>query len=299
VLEDLYPLTASKLVCAEPAIEAEWWERLEAEHRRPLDEWPSPGLREAAHGTWSVREVVERAPGSGIATLADLVSSGAPVLALCADASRRGALAERADPGRFGCGPAVHACGRCAGDALSTRVRDLVDAGSGMLLADWAALARDPGLPAPFEHVVLVDPPPFAHLDAVVLRGAGYLHLTWGREELAFAQWAHDAGWESGWAMRSIYRAIRERGGEARGAELIAVLGGEGAHPRTPEEAGRCVRVLAELELAAWEGGGVDRALRVVSSTKTDLERSSAYNSYRARLEEGKTFLSRQRRSAA
>jgi single-stranded-DNA-specific exonuclease len=299
VLEELYPLTASTLGCAEPAVEAEWWERLEAEQRRPLDEWPPPGLREAAHRTWSVREVVERAPGSGIATLADLVSSGAPVLALCADASRRGALAERADPRRFGCGPAVHACGRCAGDALSSRVRDLLDAGSGMLLADWAALARDPGLPALFEHVVLVDPPPFAHLDAMVLRGAGYLHLTWGREELAFAQWAHDAAWESGWAMRSIYRAIRERGGEARGAELIAVLGGEGAHPRTPEEAGRCVRVLAELELAAWEGGGVDRVLRVVSSTRTDLDRSSAYNSYRARHEEGRTFLSRQRRSAA
>jgi single-stranded-DNA-specific exonuclease len=299
VLEDLYPVASTALGCAEPAETDEWWERFDAEQQRPLDEWPPPGLREAAHRTWSVREVVERAPGSGIATLADLVSSGTPVLALCADASRRGALAERADPARFGCGPAVHACGRCAGDALGARVRDLVDRGSGMLLADWLALARDPGLPAPFEHIVLIDPPPFAHLDALVLRGAGYLHLTWGREELAFAHWAHDAAWESRWAMRSIYRAIRERGGEARGAELIAVLGGEGQHPRTPEDAGRCVRVLAELELAAWEGGDGDRALRVVSSDQTDLERSSAYNSYRARHEEGRTFLSRQRRSAA
>ena len=82
-----------------------------------------------------------------------------------------------------------------------------------MLLADWAALARDSGLPALFEHVVLIDPPPFAHLDGPRARGAGYLHLTWGREELAFAQWAHDAAWESGWAMRSIYRAAASAAG--------------------------------------------------------------------------------------
>ena len=46
-------------------------------------------------------------------------------------------------------------------------------AGAGVVLADWAALARDPGLAGRFEHVVLVDPPPFAHLEALAGAGEG------------------------------------------------------------------------------------------------------------------------------
>jgi single-stranded-DNA-specific exonuclease len=283
--------------CPRPAHGGEWWARVAAEREAPLGDWP-PRALEAMPERGSHRQTIEHTGGSGVATLAGLVSSGAPVLALCADASRRAALAERADPRRFGCGRPVHACGRCAVEPRDGRLRELIAAGCGLVLADWAALARDPRLPLSFEHVVLIDPPPFPHLEALATAGPGYVHLTWSDRELAFALRVHEAEWELGRALRGVYRALRERGGEARGAELAAVLAGRGPHPRTPEEAGRCLRVLGELALAAWEDPGGEPVLRVVSSKQTELERSSAYLAYRARHEEGRKFLSRQRRTA-
>jgi len=299
VLNELYPIAESAVGCAEPAAEDEWWDRLDAEQEARLEDWPPSALGDVVDGGRPVRETVERAEGSGVATLADLVSGGALVLALCANASRRAALADRADPRRFGYGCPVHACGGCARDALRERLRVLLEAGSGLVLADWASLARDPGLPGPFEHVVLIDPPPFAHLRSLAARGTGYLHLTWGEGELEFALQAQEAEWELRPALSGIYRELREGRGEAGARELVALLAGGGAHPRTPEEAGRCARVLVELGLLAWEGSAGDRSLRVVSSEGTELERSKAYLAYRARHEEGCRFLSRQRRRAA
>jgi single-stranded-DNA-specific exonuclease len=297
VLKEMYPIEAAAAGCAEPAVGEEWWGRLEAERRAPLEAWP-PATARASDGERR-REKVERARGSGIATLADLVSSGAPVVALCADSSRRAALAERADPRRFGCGPPVHACGRCAAVPLGARLRDLHEAGRGLALADWAALERDPDLPARFEHVVLVDPPPFEHLEALAARGEGYVHAVWGESESEFAFWVHANEWELRDALGRVFRALREGGGEAGGEALIEVLAGAGTHKRTPELAGRCVRVLEELDLARWELDGGDRSLRVVSSKSTNLERSQAYVAFRARHEEGRRFLSRQRPRAA
>jgi single-stranded-DNA-specific exonuclease len=285
--------------CPHSAAAGEWWSRASAERDARLREWPPRVLVEAIEAAGASRESIERAGGSGIAALADLVSSGAPVLALCAHASRRGALAQRADPRRFGYGAPVHACGRCASESLDARLRELLGAGSGLVLADWAALGRNPGLPRRFEHVVLIDPPPFAHLEALVARGRGFLHPTWGAEELAFALRAHDAEWEPRSGPSRLYRGLCAHGGEATGRQLIGILAGEGVHPRTPEEAGRCVRVLEELGLVAWAAGGSDRALRVVSSEQTDLERSKAYLAYRARHEEGRRFLTSKQRARA
>jgi single-stranded-DNA-specific exonuclease len=298
VLKELYPIEASSAGCLEPEGDEEWWRRFEAERARRLDEWPPLALRDGTAEVSARRTTVERAGGSGVATLADLISSGSPVLALCADSSRRAALAERADPRRFGCGPPVHACGRCAGDPLARRVSELVESGRGLVLADWAALARDPDLPRRFEHVVLIDPPPFAHLETLAARGRGYLHLAWGGDELEFAFWVHANEWELRSALGSVYRALRGRGG-APGGALIGLLAGDGAYPRTPEVAARYVRVLEELDLARWETEGGGRALSVVSSEATELERSGAYVAYRARHEEGRRFLSRQRPKAA
>ena len=314
VLKELYPIDGARRSaadeapppgpgrpsgCPEPATGGEWWDRVAAERETPLDEWPPRGVGEALVGRTERRETVERTGGSGVATVADLISCGVPVLALCADASRRGALAERADPRRFGCGSPVHACGRCAADSVGERVREPLDAGCGLVLADWAALTRDPELTRRFEQVVLIDPPPFPHLEVLAASGPGYLHLAWGDAELDFAIRVHDAEWDGRGGLRGVYRGLRERGGEVGGAELVRVLAGDGPHPRTPEEAGRCVRVLGELDLAAWEHPGGDPLLRVVSSKQTELGRSSAFVTYRARHEEGRTFLSRQRRRAA
>jgi single-stranded-DNA-specific exonuclease len=315
VLNDIYPMadpdeagangtraaqgeTPAQLGCPHPAPVPEWWRRARAERDASLEEWPSRALTAAVQHAGARRENIERAGGSGIATLADLVSSGATVLALCAHASRRGALAQRADPRRFGCGPAVHACGRCAAESIEARLRELLGA-SGLALADWAAVTRHPHLPRRFDHVVLIDPPPFAHLEALAAHGHGFLHRAWGEAELAFSLRAHDAEWELRGALGRVYRELRGRGGEARGGRLIGLLAGDGAHPRTPEEAGRYLRVLEELGLVEWAAAGSDPALRVVSSEQTDLERSQAYVAYRARHEEGRRFLSSKQRARA
>ena len=299
VLERLYPIDAAagEGGCAHPAGAEEWLRRFAGELHASIDR-PAIGGDNGVPPA-PVRETVRRGPGSAIAVLADLASSDEPVVALCADASRRAALAGRADPRRFGRLAAVHACGRCAAAELRQRLDRLRGSGPGLVVADWAALSRDPALPKGVDHVVLVDPPPFPELEAAVARGPGYLHVAWGEAEIEFALRVHDAEWDLGPALRSTYVALLERGGEAGGDDLVEVLAGRGAHPRTPEVAGRCARVLVELGLAACELEGRDRSLRVVSSQETELERSRAYVAYRGRHEEGRRFLSSRQRPRA
>jgi single-stranded-DNA-specific exonuclease len=226
------------------------------------------------------------------------VSSGEPVLALCADVSRRRGLAERAaDPARFGGGPTCMACGRCADRARRERLDEFIAAGRGLALADWAAVARDPELALRFEHVVLVDPPPFAHLEALAAgapRAGPFQHVSWGEAEAAFARRVHERDWDLRPALAELYRALGEAEDPA-GERLAEILAGPGAHPRTPEQAGRCARVLEDLGLVEWTGSDRDPALRVVSSEGTELEQSSAFVAYERRFEEGRKFLSRQR----
>jgi single-stranded-DNA-specific exonuclease len=268
-----------------------WWDRVRAELDADLGRWPGPSARSDA----PPRERVEHPPGSGIAALAELVSSGEPVLAVCADVSRRHQLANRADPARYGGGDLALACGRCAADpsAPAAPVRE----SGGLVLADWAALAREPSLAAGFLHIVCVDPPPFPHLEGHAAHGDGYLHVAWGQAELEFALLVHEAEWDLRVALASLFRALRDAGGELRGGALAAALVGPSPHPRTAEQSGRCLRVLAELDLAAWDGDGGELALGALSSERTELERSSAYLAYAARQEEGRRFLSRQRRA--
>ena len=103
--------------------------------------------------------------------MAALASSGDSVLALCADALRRRELVERAAaPARFGGGRVAIASGRLADDAGRAAIAELVAAGGGVALADWAALARVPSMAARFEHLVLIDPPPFSHLERLAPR---------------------------------------------------------------------------------------------------------------------------------
>ena len=277
--------------CSPARPDARWWDRVRVELEAPLEPWPP-----AAGGfPGGARERVEHPPGSGIAALAELISSGEPVLGVCADVSRRRELTARADPARFGGRKLAIACGRCAPDPTAG-LDSVLDAG-GLALADWGALAREPGLGHGFPHVMLVDPVPFPHLEAAARQGSGYLHVAWGEAELEFALLVHDAEWDLRAALGSIFRALREAGGTLAGEALAAALVGGGTHPRTAEQAGRCVRVLAELEIAAWDAGGSDPALGVVSSKQTELESSGAYLAYQARHEEGRRFLSRQRRT--
>jgi single-stranded-DNA-specific exonuclease len=278
---------------------AEWSARLQAERKAPLDRWPPRELTERRE--CERREVVDRRGASGVAAVAGIASSGAAVLAVCADALRRRDLVERAAaPIRFGGGEVAIASGRLADGANREAVASVAEAGSGVLLADWAALARQPSSSARFEHLVVIDPPPFAHLEEMVLAGPGFAHLVWGDAELELALRVHDEEWPRRQALVALFRALREDPG-VRGAggvldrdALRVALHGPGPSPRSPEVDSRRLRMLEELGAVRWEDPAATGALRVVSS-KGDLERLESFAAYRERYEEGRSFLSDRR----
>jgi hypothetical protein len=203
------------------------------------------------------REVLDRRGESPLAVLADVLATGQPVLAVCAEVSRRlGGLSERV---------------------------------GGFALASYHAIGRDPALLDRFVHVVELDPPAGEAEAALAEGGVGFTHLAWSEPELRFAQQMHELEYGLRASLASLYRALRDREGAA-GEELERLLRGDGEHGRPARLAGRLVRVLAELELVS-----LDRnlpALAIASSAPTALERSPAYRAYTQRYEDGRRFLS-------
>ncbi len=260
VLRELYPHEAA----AEAAAAEAWWQRFEAELAADPKAWPPTGLK--ADDTDALRSVgrqVLRSRSSPAAVVAELSScGGGGVLAVVADCERRSALARE-----------------------------------GVVLADDAALEADLELATRFEHVVLVDPPPFAHLEALALRPAaagGYAHLAWGEAEHRFALAILDEKLARREVLIGLFRDLREAG-EASGAGLLEALRGSGRHPRGPETAARCLRILDELGIVHGSPAGGDGTVGVVSSEGTELERSVAYRAYGARHQEGLRYLERRK----
>ena len=187
-----------------PALGESWWRRLDEELGRDPGDVPEAVEATLAQIARQSREVVDRRGGAIVAAIAELGSSGASVLAVCADASRRRQLAARAgDPRRFGGEPAPVACGRCGEVGLGAALGEPTEAPepieSGLVLADWSALAQRPAAARRFEHVVVVDPPPRLELDSLVRTArtgpggtspfaAGFLHQAWGAPELELAE---------------------------------------------------------------------------------------------------------------
>ena len=291
VLRELYPLDeaaedaahATHTCACEPP---EWWQRFEAEVACDLSALST--LSTAGLQTRQLREV--RGGGALNATLAELVSSGAGVLAVCADASRRAMLATgAAGLARFNGGAGLVACHRCGRESVAGL---LSRAESGLALTDYRALEGAPGLAESFEHVVLVDPPPSERAEALAVPGEGYVHELCSAAEVPFALAALEEQLAARKTVARVFRSLRDAG-EASGEELRSALAGAGPHPLAAETAGRCFRVLRELGLLAGEpdrGGGV---VGVVSSEGTDLERSAAFRAYDEEFVEAKRFLER------
>ena len=253
VLGEVYPHPGGEEAKADGAGE-DWWERFECELVADLYQQPTSLVRPDGEPQ---REII-RGLNSPAATVFELLSSGAEVLALVADVPRRAGLA-RPD----------------------------------LALADYAELLRHPDLARDFDHVVLLDPPPSAQLDLLASRSgrAGtYLHPVWGEAELRFLfvlGLIHPQRSE----LAGVFRCLREAG-EIGGDQLRDALRGDGPYPRSAEVAARCFRVLADLDLLRGAAcGGAGTVEWAVSSGETKLERSAAFRAYRARYEEGKRFL--------
>jgi single-stranded-DNA-specific exonuclease len=299
VVRELYPLDGTDAdpedrPCGEgcPAPEAEWWERLEQEMDRVASGQPG-ALLDVRAPDGPRREQVDRRGGAAVASLAELISSGESVLAICADAARRARLASAAaDPRRFGAALPRIACCRCGSDSLDAALR--ASESAGLVLVDWSVIARRPEEPRDFRHVVVIDPAPSEALEGLAWADAdphGFLHLAWGPAELEFSERLLGSEWELRAAIADIWRALAEAGGEAEGSALRSALEGASGYPRTPETAARCVRVLGELELCEWLPDRATRALRVLSSERTELGRSRAYGACVARHQEAIRFL--------
>jgi single-stranded-DNA-specific exonuclease len=305
VLRELYPLEEEAADEEKPALphactwdEAEWWSRFEAELAADLGPETAKTLSEEhfsrCRQTGGVREVVRGAASATVA-IAELVSSGAGVLAVCADASRRAGLGNGATGlARFNGGAALIACHRC-GDEEIARLEGKAPAG--LAVVDYAALERAPELACAFEHVVLVDPPRNASDEIrtglpCAEGAAGFLHVLWSEAEAEFAGKALAEQWPGREAVAAGFRALRELG-DAAGEELREALAGSGDHPLCPEACARRFRVLGELGLVQGAPEGGAGVVRVVSSEKTELQRSAAFRFYAERLSEAQRFLTR------
>ena len=244
--------------------------------------------------------MVVRGAGSATVAIAELVSSGAGVLAVCADASRRAALAER----RHRAGPLQRrrrpvACQRCGAEAVDGWPRAAAAAWPDRLRGARAPAAS---LAAHFEHVVLVDPPPAATRGETGARRAARppaaraARLPAPALDRGRAARSRSRCWRSsaprGTTVAAAFRALREAG-EASGEELRAALAGGGPHPLCRRDRGPLLPRSRELGLVAGEPSGGAGVVGVVSSEGTDLERSAAFRAYRADHSEAQQYLER------
>ena len=156
VLRDLYPIAERNgdgdapvepcVTCAacppRPADEA-WWARVRAEVRSRLSPWPPvapPGRRPRGASASSSPPAARSRPWPSSPRAGRRCSGSAP--------TSRGATSSPAAPTRRASAAARSRSSAAAAAAIQPRAaRGVLDAG-GLALADWAALARDPGLGA-------------------------------------------------------------------------------------------------------------------------------------------------------
>jgi single-stranded-DNA-specific exonuclease len=301
VLRELYPLSSDKAEEGAPPLHAcecdqeEWWARFEAELSTELDDETARGrdIGSLSRSREGERTIVASSSSVTVA-IAELVSSGAGVLAVCADASRRAAFASGATGlARFNGGAARVACHRCGREPV---VRLAERASSGLALTDFAALELEPGLVGAFEHVVLVDPPRNSEDEVRAglpwADGEGFMHLTWTEAEQEFSGRALAEQWPTREGVAGTYRELR-RVGDARGGRLRQALVGASSYPLCPEASARRFRVLRELGLLQGAPEGGAGVVRVVSSVRTDLQRSAAFRAYDAKHSEAQRYLAR------
>jgi single-stranded-DNA-specific exonuclease len=208
------------------------------------------------NGLTSARHRLDRRGESPLAVLADAVSAGGEVLAVCADVARRY-------------------------DGLASRL-------GGYSLISYHALEQMPVVSRGQAHLVALDPPGCGAHAALLERGDGFTHLAWGEPELRFAQQMHELEYGLRTSLVALYRALRVRERVA-GEELEHLLRGDGLHGRPARLAARMIRVLAELGLVSLDSELL--TLAVASVQPTALDRSPSYRVYAKRYEDGRRFL--------
>ncbi len=205
--------------------------------------------------------------GAGIAAqITQLVAAGGGLLVLCADAAAR----HRHLAGRLG----------------------------GFSLASYDALERGAATTHGYRHVLLLDPPAgdAQRGHAAASGPQSRTVMAWGPAELRFAEHIHEREYGLRDPLAACYRTLRDRGGAA-GQDFEAALRGDGPQQRSPELAGRLLRVLAEIGLIElWTASGsatgaVTRSRVGGAGRRATLEDSARRTAYRQREYEGRTEI--------
>jgi single-stranded-DNA-specific exonuclease len=217
-----------------------------------------PGRAEQAGG----RLICDRRDRGIAATIAGLVASGEPVLVVVADAlARRRHLRERL---------------------------------GGFSLCSYRGLGRLAAAGREHIHLVLLDPPSSAPERGLCVadEAGGCAHLAWGEPELRFALHIHQQEFGLRPSLADLYRVLRDLGSVA-GGDLETALRGDAAQPRSPELAGRLLRVFVELDLVELDRRSA--RVSVLAGRRAELEGSAAYCDYQRRLEDGQLYLGKSR----
>ena len=111
------------------------------------------------------------------------------------------------------------------------------------------------------------------------------VHLAWGAPEVDWTLSIHEREHD---LRAAHHRALPGPPGDAAGEELEAALR-EGDPLRSPAQAGRALRVLAELGLVGLDRTGEPRTSRPPSAPSS-ID-SAAFRAYRARGEDEQRFL--------
>jgi single-stranded-DNA-specific exonuclease len=209
----------------------------------------------AAAGT---RAIVDRRQSGFAGVLGDLLSSGEPVLLVCADALRRR--------------PAL----------------ELLSDGRGVAATSWDELLAGPGLAEPYAHVVALDPPVAPEeVDALVtLPGSGFAYKAWGPAEVEFALAVARRTLDPRDELVVLYRALRDASPPTpvSGAALEAIL----LDGRSEFQAARLLAILEEIGVVEL---GPEPSCRVIEARRADLDSSAAYRQGRERLERAEAWL--------
>ena len=278
VVRSLHPLEETEnRDAAGPDDDAEWWKAAWTTY-----EGSAPATLQTANR--ELRTVIDRRGEGALGLLGDLLTTGESVLVVCADVSRRAAVLDRdLEAGRFARRPwvklAAHSCASAAAGEAD------------LALADHGGLAAAPQLLDRFTHVFALDPPASASGDELLRAGPGFLHLGWGAAEVDFARAVveHQHGLRP--HLTEVYRALEALDPPECPIPRSA-LDGAGRHPRGAFLAGRCMKVLAELDLARFQGSSGTVSCTITNGKRAELERSETFRACSAAGEEGLRYLS-------
>ncbi len=271
----------------------EWWRRFDA----AMETGEVPSATAGPEGSAAVSTPIA---GSAEVVLAELVSSGEPLLVLTSDARARWqGLGGETGIARFHTVhglPALQVRGLWAGSPRGRLDDFAASAGEGVALSDFETAVANPEMLTGAGRLLLFDPPASVTEQNVVATSGVPVSATEDPVSRRFAISACSRRHDLTPDLRVFYRGLRDAGegvesGLATGESLRACLAGAPETARSPERAALLLTVLVEAGLARTAGDGDARTAGVVSSGGADLAASRSFSEHQRIHQEQIEFL--------